>query len=221
MGYPLGTRSTEPIKRLYAFLAICFLMCAAFSQFDTTRPTQNGSPESMIGASFFPTSSPFSHNQDGSRLNRKKMLRKLESMNREYYKTFQKRAENMFVLLKKKENLTGNNILVYWQLGEQIRTEKKLHPDNPQYDAFFMDQLSRELGLDPSTLTRIESFYALYPLVADLSLELTWPHYLRLIPIADPAQRLYYQRLATEKHWSPQDLENKISQRAYERKSPQ
>jgi hypothetical protein len=185
---------------------------------DVDQHTQKAG-DTVAMASFFPASSPF-FNTQSNRLNRKRLSRRLEIANSEYYSTFQKKNESLLNLVKQMGNHPENrDILIFWQLGEQISNEKKRHQGSATYAAFFMGQLSNDLGLDTTLLSKIETFYTLYTVVASVSMELTWEHYERLVEISDKPKRLFYQHLAVEKKWSPKDLEEKINQRIYEKKT--
>jgi len=172
-------------------------------------------------ASFFPAASPFSSSRNKNRMNQKKLSRKMEMAHMEKYRAFVKKTEKLITLVKDPAKATESShkeVLVFWQFGEQIVTEKKQYRDNPAYAVFLMAQLSTELGMDKTSLSEIESLYNLYPLAAGLSLDLSFDHYRILMDIEDKTERATYQRLAVEKKWSPKELEEKVKHKPVEKK---
>lgn len=145
----------------------------------------------------------------------------MEMANMEKYRAFVKRTEKLITLVKdpaKAAESSHKEVLVFWQFGEQIASEKKQYRNNPAYAVFLMDQLSTELGMDKTSLSEIESLYNLYPLATGLSQELSFDHYRILMDIEDKTERATYQRFAVEKKWSPKELEEKVKHKPVEKK---
>ena len=173
--YPLDTRLTNmPIKKICTCLLFCVWVFNAVSHVKDVGQHDQKAGDPVAMASFFPASSPF-FNTQSNRLNRKKLSRRLEIANSENYSTFKKKNGSLLNLVKQMGNHPENrDILIFWQLGEQISIEKTRHQGSITYAAFFMDHLSNDLGLDITLLSKIETFYTLYTVVASVSMELTW-----------------------------------------------
>jgi hypothetical protein len=81
--------------------------------------------------------------------------------------------------------------LLYWRIGERI-SEEILKGDRAAYGKQILATLSQELsaeygrGFNCSALTRMVSFVEAFPqkeIVATLSQQLTWSHFVSVIPI--------------------------------------
>ena len=59
------------------------------------------------------------------------------------------------------------------------------------------------------TLSAKSAFWPLFPL--------PWSHYIRLLSVADPEARVYYEREALQGGWSVRQLDRQIATRAYQR----
>lgn len=216
----MGTRFIENATVRLILLLMVFTW--AFVDASRAAAEQITTEKHEVGlASFFPATSPFSSSRNKNRMNQKKLSRKMEMANMEKYRAFVKRTEKLITLVKnpsKAAESSHKEVLVFWQFGEQIVSEKKQYRNNPAYAVFLMDQLSTELGMDKTSLSEIESLYNLYPLEAGLSLELSFDHYRILMDIEDKTERATYQRLAVEKKWSPKELEEKVKHKPVEKK---
>jgi hypothetical protein len=116
----------------------------------------------------------------------------------------------------------ARQVLLFWQLGDLIYEEKSAHKGNPEYHHLLTSSLSRDSGLSIQTIGAIERMYSKYRVVADLSLQLGWEHYIILIAIDDKVERTFYQTRAVEKQWTPQELSRAVKNQRYKRgaKSP-
>lgn len=83
-------------------------------------------------------------------------------------------------------------------------------------------QLVREYGSSFSVknLRRMVQFAAAYPderIVVSLIRQLSWTHFIALIPLKDPLQRDYYAQMASAERWSVRTLRERIDSMLYER----
>lgn len=173
-------------------------------------------------ASFFPPSSPFISSRNRDRLNSRKLSRKMESAHMEKYRDFVRRTEKLMVLIKnpaKASESAHQEILVFWQFGEQLVLEKNQQKANKAYAVFLTHQLSTELSMDKTTLSEIENLYMAYPESSGIETSLSFDHYRVLLDVADKTERLNFQRQAVEKKWSPKELEDRINRKTIERKA--
>lgn len=116
-------------------------------------------------------------------------------------------------------------VLTYWQIGRIIKTEV-LDDDRSQYGAAVLKQLAERLthdygsGFSYSSLTRMAKFYAILPeegIVATLSQQLSWSHFVELIKIDDAIKREFYIQLCADGRWSVRALRERMDSMLFER----
>src|SRR3546814_8662588 len=69
-------------------------------------------------------------------------------------------------------------------------------------------------------LRRMVQFAATFPdeqILVSLIRELSWTHFIALIPLKDPLQRDYYAQMASAERWSVRTLRERIDSMLYER----
>ncbi len=115
--------------------------------------------------------------------------------------------------------------LLYWQVGDRIR-RGILEEKRADYGARIVSALAGQLeaefgcGFAEKNLRRMVQFAEVYPdceIVVALLRQLSWTHFLRLIPIADPLKRDFYAEMCRIERWSTRTLEKKIQSMLYER----
>lgn len=115
--------------------------------------------------------------------------------------------------------------MLYWQIGRRIN-EEVLGNTRGDYGKQILATLSQQLkreygkGFSYSALTRMVSFAELYPnkeIVVSLIQELSWTHFIALIPLKDPLQREFYTEMCRVEGWSVRTLRKKIDSMLYER----
>lgn len=89
--------------------------------------------------------------------------------------------------------LTFCRVQMYWSLGRRIVEE---------------EQQKKE---------RARQFYCLYPIATTLRSQLNWSQYRRLIQIADPDKREYYELESVNNGWTARETERQINSQLYER----
>ncbi|HID8244962.1 TPA: PDDEXK nuclease domain-containing protein, partial [Pseudomonas aeruginosa] len=83
-------------------------------------------------------------------------------------------------------------------------------------------QLVKEYGgsFAEQNLRRMVQFAATFPdeqILVSLIRELSWTHFIALIPLKDPLQRDYYAQMASTERWSVRTLRERIDSMLYER----
>nr|EKX2345430.1 DUF1016 family protein [Pseudomonas aeruginosa] len=83
-------------------------------------------------------------------------------------------------------------------------------------------QLAKEYGgsFAEQNLRRMVQFAATFPdeqILVSLIRELSWTHFIALIPLKDPLQRDYYAQMASAERWSVRTLRERIDSMLYER----
>lgn len=115
--------------------------------------------------------------------------------------------------------------LTYWRIGQRIRSEV-LNENRADYGQQIVVTLSRQLeqaygnGFSEKNLRRMVQFAEIFSdeaFVATLSRQLSWSHFIALIPIKEPLAREFYSQMAAHERWSVRTLRDKISAMLYER----
>lgn len=115
--------------------------------------------------------------------------------------------------------------LLFWRIGQRIHTEV-LAGQRAEYGEEIMPSLAEQLVRDygrsfaDKNLRRMVQFAATYPeeqIVVTLSRQLSWSHFVALLPLKDPLQRDYYAQMASTERWSVRTLRERIESMLYER----
>ena len=112
-------------------------------------------------------------------------------------------------------NVNAELTLMYWHIGERINREV-LGNERAEYGKQIVATVSTQLqlefgskGFEPRTIHRMMQFASMFPdikIVTPLVTQLSWSHFLMVMPIKDPLA-----------HWSKRTLEAKIDGMLYER----
>lgn len=114
---------------------------------------------------------------------------------------------------------------LYWRVGDRIRKEI-LKEGRAEYGKSIVVTLSRQLVLDygngftEKNLHRMIQFTEIFPdeqIVASLIRQLSWSHFLVLLPFKDDIKRDFYAEMCRVERWSVRTLRNKIDSMLYER----
>lgn len=115
--------------------------------------------------------------------------------------------------------------LLYWRIGRRIRQDI-LREKRAAYGEQIVSAVARQLeaefgrGFGEKNLWRMVQFAEVFPeekIVVALIRQLSWTHFLRLIPIDDPLKRDFYAEMCRIEKWSTRTLEKKIAGMLYER----
>jgi predicted nuclease of restriction endonuclease-like (RecB) superfamily len=115
--------------------------------------------------------------------------------------------------------------MLYWQVGQRIRTET-LRDQRAAYGERIVASVGRQLsaeygaGFEEKNLRRMMRFSEVFPdqkIVASLMRQLSWTHFLELLPLKDPLQREFYAEMCRVQRWSVRALRSKIRGMLYER----
>ncbi|WP_313147719.1 PDDEXK nuclease domain-containing protein [Diaphorobacter nitroreducens] len=115
--------------------------------------------------------------------------------------------------------------MLYWRIGQRIHTqvlEGRRADYGEEVVLTLAAQLVKEYGSSFSVknLRRMVQFAAAYPderIVVSLIRQLSWTHFIALIPLKDPLQRDYYAQMASAERWSVRTLRERIDSMLYER----
>jgi predicted nuclease of restriction endonuclease-like (RecB) superfamily len=116
-------------------------------------------------------------------------------------------------------------VLLYWQVGTRIRTDI-LRSKRATYGDEICSTLSNELSVEYGTgfsrpnLTRMIRFAEVFPMaeiVANLSKQLGWSHFVEIIVLKDELKRDFYAEMCRVERWSVRKLREKIDGLLFER----
>ncbi|MDD0811348.1 PDDEXK nuclease domain-containing protein [Curvibacter sp. RS43] len=115
---------------------------------------------------------------------------------------------------------------LYWTVGQRLSTEVLGEGERAKYGIQLInrvgEQLAREFGrgFEAKNLRRMVQFAHTFPapeIVATLSRQLSWSHFVKLLPLkSEPARQFYAQQAATNL-WSVRELRDQIERKAFER----
>ncbi|MGV5084701.1 DUF1016 N-terminal domain-containing protein [Pseudomonas aeruginosa] len=108
--------------------------------------------------------------------------------------------------------------MLYWRIGQRIHTqvlEGRRADYGEEVVSTLAAQLVKEYGgsFSVKNLRRMVQFAAAYPderIVVSLIRQLSWTHFIALIPLKDPLQRDYYAQMASAERWSVRTLRERI-----------
>jgi predicted nuclease of restriction endonuclease-like (RecB) superfamily len=115
---------------------------------------------------------------------------------------------------------------LYWSVGERLRTEVLAGADRAKYGEQLIkrvgDELSQEFGrgFEAKNLRRMVQFAQAFPqpeIVATLSRQLSWSHFVTLLPLKTEPARQFYASQAATNTWSVRELRQQIERKAFER----
>jgi predicted nuclease of restriction endonuclease-like (RecB) superfamily len=115
--------------------------------------------------------------------------------------------------------------MLYWRVGKRIN-EEVLQRERARYGAEILPTVSAKLvplygnGFNVKNLHRMIQFAEVFPdeqIVVTLLRQLSWSHFLSLIPLKDHLQREFYTEMCRIEHWSVRTLRSKIGSLLFER----
>jgi len=114
---------------------------------------------------------------------------------------------------------------LYWNIGGLIH-HHILEGNRAGYGKEIIATLSQQLtaeygtGYTTSSLSRMINFYERFSnkkILATLSQELSWSHFIELVTVEDELQRLFYTQMAVSEKWSVRLLRERIDSMLFER----
>ena len=113
--------------------------------------------------------------------------------------------------------------MLYWQVGQRIHKEV-LRGARADYGAEIVPTLSAQLtreygkGFAEKSLRRMVQFAEAFPdeaIVATLSRQLSWSHFVEILPLRQALEREYYAELCRVERWSVRTLRERIASQLY------
>jgi hypothetical protein len=108
--------------------------------------------------------------------------------------------------------------LLFWRIGRRIHTEV-LAGERAGYGEQIVPALAAQLTRDygqsfaEKNLRRMVQFAVTFPderIVVTLSRQLSWSHFVALVPLKDALQREYYAQMCSTERWSVRTLRGRI-----------
>lgn len=120
---------------------------------------------------------------------------------------------------------TANSTLtmLHWKIGERIRREV-LRETRAEYGKEILPTLSAKLepvygkGFGEKNLRRMVQFAEVFPdekIVVSLIRELSWTHFIALLPLKKPLEREFYAEMCRIERWSVRTLRERIGSQLY------
>ena len=115
--------------------------------------------------------------------------------------------------------------MLYWQIGKRIKDEI-LQGNRAEYGQEIVATLSAQLtrdygkGFTRFNLARMLQFAEYFPdqkIVATLSQQLSWSHFVEIFPVKDDLARDFYAEMCRIERWSVRTLRKKIDGMLFER----
>lgn len=115
--------------------------------------------------------------------------------------------------------------MLFWKIGKRINQDILLNK-RAEYGKQIVVTLSRQLvqeygnSFEEKNLRRMIQFVSVFPeegIVASLSRQLSWSHFVVLIPLRQSLQREFYAEMCSTEKWSVRTLREKIDGMLYER----
>lgn len=113
--------------------------------------------------------------------------------------------------------------MLYWRIGQRIRREV-LNDQRAEYGQEILPTLSAKLvrdygtGFGAKNLARMIQFHEIFPdeeIVVSLSRQLSWTHFIALIPLKQPLEREFYAEMCRVERWSVRTLRERIASQMY------
>ena len=115
--------------------------------------------------------------------------------------------------------------LLFWHLGRRLLAEN-LQDARAEYGKQILASVSRELTVEFGQAFSLRSLYRAIqfqqcfpnlPIVSTLSAQLSWRHFIELLPIENPLARDFYAEMCRVEHWNVRTLRQKIGGMLFER----
>ncbi|MCL2295858.1 MAG: PDDEXK nuclease domain-containing protein [Methanomassiliicoccaceae archaeon] len=116
--------------------------------------------------------------------------------------------------------------MMYWEIGRCLGSVL-LGNGRAKYGEKIVATLSQQLvekygnSFERTKMAKMIKFAELFPdpqIVATLSRQLSWSHFIEMLPLKNEEARMYYARDAAERNLGIRDLRKQISRKAYERR---
>ena len=128
--------------------------------------------------------------------------------------------------LRAQTQANQEGVLMFWEIGKYVGSVL-LGNERAEYGKRIVVTLSQQLqekygsSFERTNITRMVKFAARFPdaqIVATLSQQLTWSHFIALLPLKTDEAFTFYANDAATRHLGVRELRKQISRKAYERR---
>ena len=115
--------------------------------------------------------------------------------------------------------------MLFWNVGKRIN-EDILQNKRADYGKRIVPTVSAQLtekygkNFELRNLRRMMQFAEQFPnieIVSPLATQLSWTHFVELMPLKEEKARLFYAKEAAERHWGKRELRQSIERKEFER----
>ena len=118
-----------------------------------------------------------------------------------------------------------NQILVrtYWEIGKEINIYEKKSGLHAEYGSKVFETIAKDLrqrygkGFSRANVISMRLFYKKYPISQTLSDQLSWSHYVEILPLEDNLERSFYERQSIVENWSVRELKRQMNTALFHR----
>ena len=116
-------------------------------------------------------------------------------------------------------------VMIYWKIGQRIHQDI-LQGKRAEYGEVIVPKLATQLtpefgnGFSRPNLFRMLRLAQVFPdeqIVSTLSRQLSWSHFVEIVPLKDPLQRDFYTEMCRIERWTVRQLRKKIGGMLFER----
>jgi hypothetical protein len=116
-------------------------------------------------------------------------------------------------------------VYTYYEIGRMIVEDEQQGKERAEYGKQILEDLAQRLtlafgkGFSAVNLRQMRAFYLTYAIQQKSSAEfkLSWSHYLKLMRIANPDERSFYEIECAAGNWSLKELQRQFDSALYER----
>ncbi len=135
-----------------------------------------------------------------------------------YYENIKELLVNNEIIKKVKDySKNKSDLETYYNVGKMLSEAGKHYGEGiiRKYSIKLTIELGK--GYTYTSLSRMLKFYKLFPIIAQVAQQLTWSHYVELLPLKDINKMNYYINLCINHNLSRNDLRKRIKSNEYER----
>lgn len=123
------------------------------------------------------------------------------------------------------QTVNSTMTLVYWHVGKRINDDV-LQNERAEYGKEVINSLAANLqrkygkSFQARNMCRMMQFANLFTdiaIVSPLATQLSWTHFVILLPLKNQEARLFYAQKSIEGNWSKRELSHQIERKAFER----
>jgi len=116
-------------------------------------------------------------------------------------------------------------VYTYYEIGRMIVEDEQQGKERAEYGSQILEDLAQRLtlefgkGFSVVNLRQMRAFYLTYSIQQKSSaeLKLSWSHYLKLMRIANPQERNFYEIECAANNWTLKELQRQFDAALYER----